>query len=214
MIKAILWDFGGVLTTSPFEAFARFEKERKLPVDFIRRINSTNPNSNAWAKFERSEVTMEEFDKLFEEESAAQGHAIPGTEIIKLLAGDVRPNMVNALKICAEEYNCTCLTNNVAAGKGPGMTRDAAAQAEVEKVMALFRQVIESSKIGLRKPDPRIYEYACEQMGVAPDEVVYLDDLGINLKPAAGMGMQTIKVVSEAQALKDLSAAANLSFDH
>ncbi|MDF2365976.1 HAD-IA family hydrolase [Sneathiella sp.] len=212
MIKAILWDFGGVLTTSPFEAFTRFEKERGLPMDFIRRINSTNPDSNAWAKFERSEVTMDEFDKLFEAESGALDHAIPGTEIIKLLAGDVRPNMVNALKICGEQYNCTCLTNNVAAGKGPGMSRDAAAQAEVESVMTLFRQVIESSKIGLRKPDPRIYEYACDQMGVAPEEVVYLDDLGINLKPAAVMGMKTIKVVSEAQALRDLSAAANLSF--
>lgn len=212
MIKAILWDFGGVLTTSPFEAFARFERQQGLPADFIRRINSTNPDSNAWAKFERSEVTMEEFDKLFEVESGALGHAIPGTEIIKLLAGEVRPNMVNALKICGEQYNCTCLTNNVAAGKGPGMMRDATAQAEVEKVMSLFRQVIESSKIGLRKPDPRIYEYACEQMEVTPEEVVYLDDLGINLKPAAALGMKTIKVVSEEQALRDLSAAANLSF--
>lgn len=212
MIKAILWDFGGVLTTSPFEAFARFERQQGLPADFIRRINSTNPDSNAWAKFERSEVTMEEFDKLFEVESGAFGHAIPGTEIIKLLAGEVRPNMVNALKICGEQYNCTCLTNNVAAGKGPGMMRDATAQAEVEKVMSLFRQVIESSKIGLRKPDPRIYEYACEQMEVTPEEVVYLDDLGINLKPAAALGMKTIKVVSEEQALRDLSAAANLSF--
>lgn len=212
MIKAILWDFGGVLTTSPFEAFARFETEQGLPKDFIRRINSTNPDSNAWAKFERSDVTMEEFDKLFESESGALGHAIPGTEIIKLLAGDVRPNMVNALRICGEKYNCTCLTNNVAAGKGPGMTRDAAAQAEVANVMAMFRQVIESSKIGLRKPDPRIYEYACEQMEVIPEEVVYLDDLGINLKPAAAMGMKTIKVVSEAQALEDLSGAANISF--
>lgn len=212
MIKAILWDFGGVLTTSPFEAFARFEKAKGLPENFIRTINSTNPNENAWAKFERNEVTLEEFDKLFELESAAMGHAVPGTEIIKLLAGDIRPNMVNALKICGTRFNCTCLTNNVAAGNGPGMTRDAAAQAEVEKVMALFHQVIESSKIGLRKPDPRIYEYACEQMTVAPEEVVYLDDLGINLKPAAAMGMKTIKVVNEGQALRDLAAASNLSF--
>ncbi|MEX1036084.1 MAG: HAD-IA family hydrolase [Sneathiella sp.] len=212
MIKAILWDFGGVLTTSPFEAFTRFEKEQGLPTDFIRRINSTNPDTNAWAKFERSAVTLDEFDKLFEGESGELGHPIPGTEIIKLLAGDIRPNMVNALKICGEKYNCTCLTNNVAAGNGPGMTRDAAAQAEVEAVMGLFRQVIESSKVGLRKPDPRIYEYACEQMEVAPEEVVYLDDLGINLKPAASMGMTTIKVVSEEQALRDLAAASGLSF--
>ncbi|WP_340151098.1 HAD-IA family hydrolase [uncultured Sneathiella sp.] len=212
MIKAVLWDFGGVLTTSPFEAFTRFEMEHGLPANFIRKINSTDPDTNAWAQFERSAVTLDEFDKLFEGESGNLGHPIPGTEIIKLLAGDIRPNMVNALKLCGEKYICTCLTNNVAAGNGPGMTRDAAAQAEVEAVMRLFKQVIESSKIGLRKPDPRIYEYACEQMGVNPEEVVYLDDLGINLKPAAAMGMRTIKVVSEEQALRDLSAAANISF--
>ena len=212
MIAAVLWDFGGVLTTSPFEAFSRFEKEKNLPPDFVRKINSTNPDANAWAKFERSEVTLEEFDVLFKEESALLGHPIPGSEIIQLLAGDIRPNMVNALKVCSEQFNCTCLTNNVSAGKGPGMTRDEAAQAEVNAVMGLFRQVIESSKIGLRKPDPRIYEYACEQMGVTPDQVVYLDDLGINLKPAAQMGMKTIKVVSEEQALRDLEAAVGLSF--
>ncbi|MAL77577.1 MAG: HAD family hydrolase [Sneathiella sp.] len=212
MIKAILWDFGGVLTSSPFEAFARYESERGLPENFVRTINSTNPDTNAWARFERSEVTLDEFDTLFEAESAALGHPVSGKDIVRLLGGDIRPNMVNALKICREKYICTCLTNNVAAGKGPGMTRDAAAQADVQKVMGLFGEVIESSKIGLRKPDPRIYEYACGQMGVKPEEVVYLDDLGINLKPAAAMGMTTIKVVSEAQALRDLSAASGLSF--
>ncbi|USG60617.1 HAD-IA family hydrolase [Sneathiella marina] len=211
MIKAVLWDFGGVLTTSPFDSFTRFEKERGLPENFIRRINSTNPDTNAWAKFERSDVTLDEFDKLFEIESEALGHSIAGIEIIKLLAGDVRPRMVQALKNCREKFNCTCLTNNVAAGKGPGMTRDAMAQAEVKDVMAIFNQVIESSKIGLRKPDPRIYEFACSEMGVTADEVVYLDDLGINLKPASAMGMKTIKVISEDQALRDLEEAVGIS---
>ncbi|PHQ68324.1 MAG: HAD family hydrolase [Sneathiella sp.] len=212
MIKAILWDFGGVLTTSPFENFSKFETAENLPTDFIRTINSTNPHTNAWAQFERSDVTLEEFDKLFEQESAALGHPVSGKEIIKLLAGAIRPRMVTALKTCAQQYNCTCLTNNVAAGQGPGMTRDAKAQAEVSDVMALFRQVIESSKVGLRKPDPKIYEYACAEMGVTADQVVYLDDLGINLKPAAAMGMKTIKVVTEDQALADLEAATGLTF--
>jgi putative hydrolase of the HAD superfamily len=213
MIKAVLWDFGGVLTTSPFDSFSRFEKEKGLPDNFIRQINSTNPDTNAWAKFERSDVTLDEFDKLFEIESDALGHAIAGVEIIKLLAGDIRPRMVRALMACRDKFNCTCLTNNVAAGKGPGMTRDASAQAEVMEVMALFNQVIESSKIGLRKPDPRIYEHACAEMGVTADQVVYLDDLGINLKPAAAMGMKTIKVVSEQQALADLEEAVGLTFN-
>lgn len=212
MITAILWDFGGVLTTSPFEAFSRFEKTQNLQPGFIRKINSTNPDTNAWAKFERSEVTFAEFDKLFEEEAVALGNAVSGADVVKLLAGNLRPRMVEALKICRQQFNCTCLTNNVTAGKGPGMMRDEKALIAVKDVMGLFRQVIESSKIGFRKPDPRIYEYACEQMGVGPEQVVYLDDLGINLKPAAKMGMKTIKVVSEAQALEDLESATGLHF--
>jgi len=212
MKKAILWDFGGVLTTSPFEAFAKFEAAQDLPRNFVRQVNSTNPDSNAWAQFERSAVTLDEFDKLFEAESAALGHAVSGKEIVKLLAGAVRPRMVAALKLCTEKYNCTCLTNNVPAGMGPGMTRHEEAQTEVDEVMKLFRQVIESSKIGLRKPDPKIYDYACTEMGVVADEVIYLDDLGINLKPAAAMGMTTIKVVTEEQALADLQAATGLVF--
>ncbi len=212
MVSAVLWDFGGVLTTSPFEAFARYEKAHQLPDQFLRTINSTNPDSNAWAKFERSEVSLEEFDQLFAGESAALGHRVPGREVIKLLAGDIRPNMVNALKKCAEKFNCTCLTNNVPAGKGPGMARDADMQAKVRDVMGIFHKVIESSKIGLRKPDPEIYRLACVEMGVEPQDVVYLDDLGVNLKPAGLMGMKTIKVVSEEQALADLSEAVGISF--
>jgi putative hydrolase of the HAD superfamily len=71
--------------------------------------------------------------------------------------------------------------------------------------MGLFDFVIESSKVGLRKPNPRIYELACEKMGIEPSEAVFLDDLGINLKPAKAMGMTTIKVLSAAQALNELS---------
>ncbi len=203
--KAILWDFGGVITSSPFESFSHYETKNSLPKDFIRGINSTNPDSNAWAKFESSQVTLEEFDGLFLKESTAAGHPLPGIEIIKLLSGDVRPRMVEVLKRCKQDYKISCLTNNVRAGKGPGMSRSAKSAAEVAETMALFDHVLQSSKEGMRKPQPEFYLLACERMEVEPSEVIYLDDLGINLKPARQLGMTTIKVISEKQAIEDLS---------
>ncbi|MFN4229332.1 HAD-IA family hydrolase [Parvibaculum sp.] len=207
MVEAVIWDFGGVLTSSPFEAFNRYEREKGLDKDFIRGINATNPDTNAWALFERSECSLEEFDRLFAEESEARGHRIPGRDIIELLSGDIRPEMVTALKRCKERAKVGCITNNVSAGEGAGMARSAEKAEAVAEVMSLFDHVIESSKVGIRKPDPRIYEMACEALGVSAAASVYLDDLGINLKPARALGMMTIKVISPEQALQELEAA-------
>jgi putative hydrolase of the HAD superfamily len=210
--KAILWDFGGVLTTSPFDAFNRYEAAHGLPRDFIRGINARNHEHNAWALFESSRCSLEEFDRLFEAEARAAGHALPGRVVLDLLGGDVRPRMVQLLERCRRDWRVSCLTNNVNMGEGPGMWRSPERAAQVAAVMALFDFVIESSREGLRKPDPRIYALACERMGVAPSEVVYLDDLGINLKPAQRQGMTTIKVTSEAQAIGELCAVLGLDF--
>ena len=105
MIKAVFWDFGGVITTSPFESFNRFEEKNNLPKDFLRLVNSTNPDSNAWAKLERSEVNLDEFNDLFMEESGKLGYATPGKEVIALLKGEVRPQMINALKSIKNKSN-------------------------------------------------------------------------------------------------------------
>lgn len=207
MVDAVIWDFGGVLTSSPFEAFARYERERGLPVDFIRGINATNPDTNAWALFERSEVTLDEFDALFAKEAKAKGHDVGGRAVVELLSGDIRPAVVAALKACKARVKVGCITNNVPAGQGAGMARSADKAAAVADVMALFDHVIESSKLGIRKPDPRIYELACKELGVSPANCVYLDDLGINLKPAKALGMTTIKVGDPAIAMKELEAA-------
>lgn len=207
-----MWDFGGVLTTSPFDAFNRFEEERGLPRNFIRGINAINPTTNAWARFESSQSTLDEFDREFELESQAAGQCVRGREIVALLSGDVRPRMVAVLKRCQADYKIACITNNVKAGAGPSMAGSADRAAEIMEVMALFECVIESSKEGIRKPDPKIYELACERLGVSPTEVVYLDDLGINLKPARNLGMRTIKVVSEEQAIADLGRELGVQF--
>ncbi len=209
-ITAVFWDFGGVLTTSPFENFRRYEEQHGLPRDFLRTINATNPDTNAWARFERSELSLEAFDQAFAEESAAAGHRVPGRDVIGLLSGQLRSEMVTALRRIREKFRIACITNNVRAGEGPGMQPDAERARKIAEVMADFEHVVESSRLGLRKPDPRIYRHTCELMGVAPDEVVYLDDLGVNLKPARQLGMTTIKVSDPRAALAELEQVLNI----
>lgn len=200
----ILWDFGGVISSSPFEAFRRYEESRGLPRDFIRTVNSKNPDSNAWAQFERSDVDAQQFSGLFRAEALEMGHDVPGSDVLALLSGDVRPVMVAALKELGQRYRQACLTNNVRSGRGPGMSADPARAAAVANAMTCFEAVIESSKVGVRKPEPAFYDLACETLGIQPDEAVYLDDLGINLKPARALGMRTIKVLDAQQALAEL----------
>jgi putative hydrolase of the HAD superfamily len=209
-IRAVLWDFGGVILTSPFEAFNRYEAEAGLPRDFIRRINAVNPDINAWAQMERGEIDMARFAQLFEAEARALGGELSGRKVIELISGEVRPEMVEALKRVRRHYRIACITNNMPAGTGPSMTRSAETAAHVAQIMQLFEHVVESSKLEMRKPDPRIYRHACDLLGVAPEHCVYLDDLGINCKPARAMGMATIKVDSAAQALDELQALLGL----
>lgn len=190
--KAVIWDFGGVITSSPFEAFNNFESQNNLPLDIIRTINSENPDTNAWAKFERNDISVDQFDGLFAEEAEKKGFNITGKQIIKLLSGTIRPFMVDFLKDLKDKYKLGCITNNV---QSDAKSKQDYSK-EASEAMALFDHVIESSLIGIRKPDPRIYYMSCEALGVKPDECIYLDDLGINLKPAKAIGMTTIKVVN------------------
>jgi putative hydrolase of the HAD superfamily len=202
-IRAAFFDFGGVILSSPFEAFNGFEDRNQLPRDFIRTINSTNPDTNAWAKFERSEIAFDEFCDLFEAECRDAGYEVAARELMPLLAGELRPAMVEAVRRCRDRLVTACLTNNwVSFDDFPA---DARAGGR-DDALGLFDHVIESSKVGVRKPDPRFYELACERCAVAPDEVVFLDDLGVNLKPAAAMGMTTIKVVDPTDALAQLES--------
>ncbi|WP_454652398.1 HAD-IA family hydrolase [Bradyrhizobium liaoningense] len=206
-IEAVIFDFGGVLTSSPFEAFTRFETERGLPIDIIRRTNAANHLENAWAKFERAEVDIDTFDELFAAESLALGAEVRGRDVLPLLQGDLRPEMVEALKRIKAQFRTGCITNNLPANAIGSLTGRSLYIAEV---MVLFDHVIESAKIGLRKPDPRIYQMMVETLNVDPKKCVYLDDLGVNLKPAREMGMTTIKVTGGAQAIAELEAATGL----
>ena len=203
MIRAVLWDFGGVILSSPFEAFRHYEAKRGLPDDFIRTVNALNPHANAWARLERAEISAEEFDAAFAEESAALGHRVPGADVLALLLGDVRPEMVGALdRIKAAGLATACLTNNV--------VTDGPVRPDVDAVMARFDLILESSKLGVRKPEPEFYALACALLDVEPHECVFLDDLGVNLKPARELGMTTIKVGDPAEAIIQLEQVVGL----
>lgn len=204
-----MWDFGGVILSSPFEAFNRYETEKGLPLNIIRSVNATNPDSNAWALLERNDISPAQFDAQFADESEALGHRIPGADVLALLSGDVRPDMVAALDhVIASGFRTACLTNNVVSTSPDPSPR----QIEVAAIMGKFDHVVESSKVGCRKPEPRFYEIACELLDVSPTQCVFLDDLGINLKPAAAMGMRTIKVGAPEIALQELSGHIGLTF--
>ena len=188
MHTAVLWDFGGVILSSPFEAFNHYEQTAGLPRDFIRTVNATNPHGNAWALLERNEISPADFDQAFADDSTALGHEVRGEAVLALLAGEIRPRMVAALDaVKAAGYKTACLTNNVIATDAESSVIASDRSAAIAEVMTRFDVVVESSKVGVRKPEPRFYEIACELLDVRPEDCVFLDDLGINLKPAAAM---------------------------
>jgi putative hydrolase of the HAD superfamily len=196
-LRAVLFDFGGVLSTSPFDAFDRYERDHGLPVGFLRSVNATDPDDNAWARLERSEVDLAGFDAAFALESARLGHRVPGADVLSLLSGDIRPEMVEAVRRCRPRLRTGLLTNNVLGSM---------VDPRVGELLALFDAVVESSVVGVRKPEPKFYELACAQLAIEPSEAVFLDDLGVNLKPARAMGMATIKVTDPQTALAELEA--------
>ena len=208
MIKAVIFDFGGVFTSSPFEAFARYERGRGLSEGLIRKINSANHLENAWARFERAELDLDGFDAAFAAEAKAFGADLPGRDVIALLSGDIRPEMVEALRRIKTRFKTGCITNNVPSMQAVGA--DKPDNLYRREIVEMFDSLIESSKVGLRKPDPRIYTMMCEALSVTPEECVYLDDLGGNLKPARAMGMITIRVESGPQAIAELEAATGM----
>lgn len=196
--KAIIWDFGGVITSSPFDAFNEFEEVNGLPKDIIRTINSENPDMNAWAQFESNSITIDQFNDLFLKEAKAKGFDIKGRDIIKLLKGSIRENMVSFLRELKSDFKLGCITNNVKPSSEENTDN------ETKEAMSIFDHVIESSIVGIRKPNPEIYMMSCDALNVSPDQCIYLDDLGINLKPARELGMTTIKVIQPEDAIQEV----------
>ena len=204
-IAAVLFDFGGVITDSPFEAFERYEQDHALPRGFIRRVNATNHLDNAWARLERNELDFDEFCAAFEAEALAAGGRIDARDLFARFSGELRPEMVEAVRRCGRHFKTGLLTNNFVTPIAASRSSDLA------EILALFDAVIESSVVGVRKPDHRFYVMACEALGITPPEAVFLDDLGVNLKPARALGMVTIKVTDTSSALADLEEVVGIS---
>jgi len=203
-VAAVLFDFGGVITDSPFDAFARYERAHDLPAGFIRKVNTTNHLDNAWARLERNEVGFEEFCDAFEAEARSAGGTVDARRLFATFTGALRPDMVEAVARCHEQFKTGLLTNNF-------VTPLAASRPEqFGDVLAMFDVIVESSVVGVRKPDERFYLLACDLLGIAPPQAVFLDDLGVNLKPARMLGMATIKVADTTQALAELEAVIGI----
>lgn len=205
MVEAVLFDMGGVIVSGPWAGFAAYERANGLPEGLIRLINSTDPNSNAWAQMERGEIGLQEFAVAFEAEAAALGYRLDGAAVLNGLGGELIPDMAEAVRRCSERLKTGLLTNNYS----PMASSERSA--ELAEVLGWFDVVIESSVVGVRKPDPAFYTMACQALGVEPSTCVFLDDLGVNLKPARAMGMTTIKVVDPEEALAELEAAVGFS---
>lgn len=206
MVSAVFFDFGGVILSSPFEAFENYERRIGIDPGTIRSINATSPDTNAWARLERGEIGVDEFVTMFEHEASAKGVEIDGLEVIACLRGELRPEMVHALQICNDHLKTALLTNNFISGN-PQWSDDG----EFAGLLDYFDVIVESSRAGCRKPEEEFYRIALDAAGVPPEDVVFLDDLGINLKPARQMGMHTIKVVDPLVALAELEDVTGLS---
>jgi putative hydrolase of the HAD superfamily len=206
--RAVIFDLGGVVFPSPIDVFRDYEREEGLPHRFLSEVVLADPEAGAWARLERGELTMAEFCAEFEAECTAAGRRIDATALMNAVGEGFapRPEMVTAITaIRAHGLKTGALTNN--------WTPDEPREGGVSDLTDVFDVVVESAVEGVRKPDPRIYELACERLGVRPDESVFLDDLGVNLKAARALGMTTIKVAAPTDALAELSEVLGFALD-
>jgi putative hydrolase of the HAD superfamily len=210
-VAAVVFDLGGVLTESPIRSFTAYEREVGLPEGLIVRLNSTEPDTNAWARFERNELDVAGFSEAFEAEAAAAGHRVEAARVLAALRGELRPSMVAAVhRLRDAGLPLALLSNNVAPMERRG---------PLGELLGLFDAIVESSVEGVRKPEPEIYRRALDRLSEAVDrrieatDCAYLDDLGINLKPARALGFSTIKVVEPAAALVELSELVGFPLD-
>ena len=201
--RAVIFDLGGVVLGSPLHAIAELEREEGIPAGFVNRLVVDSGPAGAWARLERGELRMDAFYAAFDRECEMAGQPLSARRLMERIAlgSQPRPAMLAAVRRIRERgLRAAALTNNWS-GDGTGVLR------------AHFDVFIESSEVGLRKPDPRIYEHACRCLSIEPRQAVFLDDIGSNLKAARAMGMTTIKVTAPEQALADLGAVLGFALD-
>jgi putative hydrolase of the HAD superfamily len=203
-LRAVIFDLGGVVLDSPLHAIAAYERELGIPAGFVNRLVVETGPAGAWSRLERGELSRRAFEEAFEAECRAAGHALSASTMMERIAlCGPRPRMLAAIeRIRASGRRVAALTNNWAhEGGGPS----------TDLLRDRFDVFVESSKVGLRKPDPRIYHYVCEALAIEPPDAVFLDDIGSNLKTARALGMTTIKVDAPETALAELSRHLGLA---
>ncbi len=198
--RAVIFDLGGVVLGSPLHAIAAYERDQGLPPNAINHVVASTAPHGAWSRLERGEISMLDFFDAFQQDCAKAGWTISARAMMKRIGetSAPRPSMLEAIRrIRSQGLRVAALTNNWAP-EGEVAT-------DGNPLLPLFDVFLESSVEGLRKPDPRIYELVCERLGVAPEEAVFLDDIGANLKPARAMGMTTLKVETPEASLEELA---------
>jgi putative hydrolase of the HAD superfamily len=202
--RAVIFDLGGVVLDSPLHAIAAYERELGIPPGFVNRVVVDTGPQGAWSRLERGELARRAFEAAFEAECRAAGHTLSAATMMERISlCGPRPQMLKALRtLRGAGLALAALTNNWA--------HEGAGGSETDALRELFDVFVESSKVGLRKPDPRIYRHVCEALAVAPREAIFLDDIGRNLKAARELGMTTIKVDAPEPALAELSRHLDL----
>jgi epoxide hydrolase-like predicted phosphatase len=203
--RAVIFDLGGVVLDSPLHAIAAYERELDIAAGSVNRVVVETGPSGAWSRLERGELSRRAFEQSFEAECRSRGFVLSAAAMMERIAlCGPRPRMLAAIRsIRGTGRAVAALTNNWAHEGGGG--------ADTDVLRDLFDVFVESSKVGLRKPDPRIYAHVCEALAIAPREAVFLDDIGRNLKTARELGMTTIKVDAPEQALAELSRHLDLA---
>lgn len=200
MIKAVVFDIGGVVQDSPLHAIARYERDHGLPAHAINRAVVASGETGAWSRLERGELTLGAWCAPFESDCRTLGVAVDAARLMTYIAqaGRARPQMLRAIARLRERgLRVGALTNNWA-------TDDPSPPPH--SLREHFDAFVESRAVGMRKPDPRMYRLICRELGVEPPQAAFLDDIGANLKSARALGMHTIKVDEPDQALRELSA--------
>lgn len=199
-IRAVIFDVGGVLTTAPATGVRRFCEESGVAYDGLVRVISAS--DGAWSRYEAATMTEPEFVVAFEAECRHAGLQVDARRVVDLLGASMalRPEMMETVRRLRGPYRLGCITNVAGDGEDHSWKRFGL------DLEALFDVVVVSAQVGMRKPDPRIYELACRRLQILPQEAVFLDDAGINLKAARALGMVTIKVDETTRAIEELES--------
>ena len=212
MIEAVIFDYGGVLSTTPFAGIAEYERKMGYPEKSLAQLlfgSGASPQGptedipdHDWHLLETGRLTLDEFhERLVKRSEAALGRPLDlgdYAQFLRELGVSVHWMMVHRVRELRSEGYCTAiLTNNV---------KEWGRYWKSSIPLDLFDLIVDSCDVGLRKPDPAIYRLTCERLGVAPEAAVFLDDTRRHVGAARQVGLHGILVRDPWVALAELDA--------